>query len=106
MPDRHGAHDGLPELLFQKARRRVADLRVHQDVDVGPPDRLDIRRAGAKRRHQVHVYAERGQQDPDLDQIIPVTEAQCRRPQDIGERPPPSIGVRTISRRASPRTSA
>ncbi len=59
---------------------RAGCLGIEHDVEVGRAEPGEIGGAGAQRRHHVHVDAEIGKEAADLDQVVPVAEAQRRRP--------------------------
>jgi hypothetical protein len=99
--DRDGLRERLPEILLQVVRGRPGGLGIEHDIEVGVPEPAEIRGGCPQRRHDIHHDAEGVEQPADLDQVIPVAEAERRRPEDVAERALPGLPCGTRGGRTS-----
>ncbi len=81
--DGHRAHARLAELPLQPARRRVGDLGVEDDVEIGIGQAGQVQRAGPQRRDHVDRDAQRFDQLAHLHDIVAAAEAQRGRAEDV-----------------------
>jgi len=84
--DWHGAHGWLTEFPFQIVRRKITRFRIQNNIEIGLTQPGDIGGTGTKWCGDIDINAHLSEQACNLDDIVPMPEAERCRSEQINQR--------------------